>query len=201
MSHADPIGRLIALWSRLPGIGPKTAGRLVYFLLRGQPEYARELGRAIAELPDRITRCARCQDFSPDNPCRLCADPERDRGVLMVVEEPHDLRAMEKSKSYSGLYHVLHGTLSPLEGRGPEQLTVEALLDRVKAGEVKEVILALNPHVEGEATTAFLAEQLRAFPVKVSRLARGIPVGGDLEYLDPQSLGQAVRGRRKLDEE
>ena len=200
MSAADPIGRLIALLSRLPGIGPKSAGRLVYFLLRGNPDYARELGRAIAEIPGQITRCEQCRDLSPSNPCRICADPERDRSLVMVVEEPHDLRAMEKSKSYAGLYHVLHGTLSPLEGRGPEQLTVAALLERARAGEVKEIILALNPHVEGEATTAFLAEQLRELPVKVTRLARGIPVGGDLEYLDSQSLSQAVRGRRKLDE-
>ena len=147
MNAADPIGRLIALLSRLPGIGEKSAGRLVYFLLRGKPEYARELGQALAELPDRIVRCEQCHDLSPSNPCRICADPERDRSAVMVVEEPHDLRAVEKSQSYRGLYHVLHGTLSPLEGRGPEQLTVAALLHRVEAGAVKEVVLALNPHV------------------------------------------------------
>jgi len=201
VSAVDPIGRLIALLSRLPGLGEKSAGRIVYFLLRGNPDYARELGRAMAEIHDQVQRCEQCHDLSLSNPCPICADPERDRSTVMVVEEPHDLRAMEKSKSYRGRYHVLHGTLSPLEGRGPEQLTVEALLSRAQAGELKEIILALNPHVEGEATTAFLAEQLRGLPVKVTRLARGIPVGGDLEYLDPQSLGQAVRGRRKLGEE
>ena len=200
MNAADPIGRLIALLSRFPGIGEKSAGRLVYFLLRGQPEFARELGRALAELHDRIVRCEQCHNLGPSNPCRICADPERDRSVVMVVEEPHDLRAVEKSHSYRGLYHVLHGTLSPLEGRGPEQLTVAALLQRVQAGAVKEVVLALNPHVEGEATTAYLAEQLRGLPVKVTLLARGIPVGGDLEYLDPGSLKQAVSGRKKVGE-
>ena len=201
MSAADPIGRLIALLSRLPGLGEKSAGRLVYFLLRGKPEFARELGRAIAEIPDQIVRCGQCHDLGPGNPCRICADPERDRSVVMVVEEPHDLRAVEKSHSYRGLYHVLHGTLSPLEGRGPEQLTLDALVQRVEAGGVKEVILALNPHVEGDATAAYLAEQLRGLKVKVTLLARGIPVGGDLEYLDPGSLQQAVRGRRKVGEE
>ena len=201
MSETDPIGRLTALLTRLPGIGEKSAGRLVYFLLRGPAEYARELGRAIAEIKDRIVRCGQCQDLSPSDPCRICSDPGRDRAALMVVEEPHDLRAVERSRSYRGLYHVLHGTLSPLEGRGPEQLTLTALLCRLKSGEVKEVILALNPHVEGDATAAYLAEQMAGLPVQVSRLARGIPVGGDLEYLDPGSLTQAVQGRRRQGEE
>jgi len=197
----DPIARLVALLSRLPGLGEKSAGRLVYFLLRGNPDSARELGRAIAELPDQVVRCRQCQDLGASDPCRICHDPERDRSLLMVVEEPHDVRALERAQSFRGLYHVLHGNLSPLLGRGPEQLTVDALLHRLQAGEVKEVILALNPHVEGDATAAYLAERLQGLPLKVSRLARGIPVGGDLEYLDPGSLSQAIRGRRRMEGE
>jgi len=196
----DPIARLVALLARLPGLGDKSASRLVYFLLRGSPDYARELGRAIAELPDQVLRCGQCQDLGASDPCRICADPERDRTLLMVVEEPHDVRALERAQSFRGLYHVLHGTLSPLLGRGPEQLTLDALWRRLQAGEVKEVILALNPHVEGDATAVYLAEQLQGLPVKVSRLARGIPVGGDLEYLDSGSLNQAIRGRRQMGE-
>ena len=198
MSPADPIARLTALLAKLPGLGEKSAGRLVYFLLRSGGDYNRELGQAIAELKEKIVRCRHCQDLSPADPCRICADPERDRAAVMVVEEPHDLRAVERSKSYRGLYHVLHGTLSPLLGRGPDQLTVEALVKRIEQGEIKEVILALNPHVEGDATATYLVEKLSGLPVKISRLARGIPVGGDLEYLDAGSLAQAVQGRRQV---
>ena len=199
MSYYPPsVGRLVEALQRLPGIGPKTAQRLTFHLLK-QPEGAvRELADALVDLKTRAVHCSRCFNVTDEDPCRICASPARDPAVVCVVEEPNDLLAMERTGEYRGRYHVLLGALSPLEGVGPDELKVRELLLRIETDDVREVILATNPNVEGDATAIYLAKLLRPLEVRVTRIARGLPVGGDLEYADEVTLARALEGRREM---
>ena len=194
----DAVTRLVGEFSRLPGIGPKTASRLTYYLLRAPLEQVRSLGEAILDLRERITFCSRCFNITESDPCPVCSDPNRDQRLICVVEEPLDVLAIERTGEYRGLYHVLHGAISPVEGIGPEDLRIRELVQRVDKEAVTEVILATNPSLEGEATAMYIKRQLLPFNVRVTRLARGLPVGGDLEYADAITLARALEGRQEL---
>ncbi len=200
MAHyPEPVARLIEALQRLPGIGPKTAQRLTFFLLKRPVEEVRELSEALIAVKDRIVYCQTCFNVTDEDPCRICRDPARDTRVICVVEEPNDLLAMERTGEFRGGYHVLLGALSPLDGIGPEDLKVRELLARLDTGAgTAEVILATNPNVEGEATALYLAKLLRPLGVKVTRIARGLPVGGDLEYADQVTLSKALEARREI---
>ncbi len=198
-SAAGPVVRLIEEFHKLPGVGPKSAQRLTYYLLRAPQEEARALAQAILEVKDKITFCSTCQNVTDRDPCLICANPERDSTLICVVEEPLDILALERTRSYNGLYHVLHGVISPMDGVGPEHLKVEELLARLKGGSVQEVILATNPNLEGEATAMYLSRLLHPLGVRVTRLARGLPSGADLEYADDLTLTHALEGRQEMD--
>ena len=199
MAHyPEPFARLIEALQRLPGIGPKTAQRLTFFLLKRPVSEVRELSDALIAVKERIVYCGSCFNVTDEDPCRICADPARDARVLCIVEEPNDLLAMERTGEYRGRYHVLLGALSPLDGIGPEDLKVRELLTRLESGDTTEVILATNPNVEGEATALYLARLLRPLGVRITRIARGLPVGGDLEYADQLTLSKALEGRREI---
>lgn len=198
---ASPIDRLVHYLSQLPGIGEKTATRLTFFILRQKPNYAKELAAALADLHDKVGFCKRCQNLTEQNPCQLCVDPRRDARTLLVVETPQDLLAIERSQSYRGLYHILHGAISPLEGVGPNDLKIPELLARLGPEGMQEVILATNPNVEGEATALYLVKILTPLGVRVTRIASGVPVGGGIEYLDPLTLKRALEGRQVLSSE
>jgi len=195
---AEPVRRLIEALQRLPGVGPKTASRLAFYLLRAPATEVQELATAIAELRSRIVYCRRCQNLADSDPCAICSDPARDQGLICVVEEPLDVVAIERTGVFHGLYHVLHGVINPVAGIGPEDLRIGALLDRLAGEAVAEVLIATNPTMEGEATALYLARLLRPRGVRVTRLARGLPVGGDLEYADEITLSRALEGRREL---
>ena len=197
-SAAAPVARLIEEFHKLPGVGPKSAQRLTYYLLRAPEEEARALAQAILEVKEKITFCSVCQNVTDRDPCLICADPERDPSLICVVEEPLDILALERTRSYNGLYHVLHGVISPMDGVGPEHLKVEELLQRLKEGSVQEVVLATNPNLEGEATAMYLGRLLRPLGVRVTRLARGLPSGADLEYADDLTLTRALEGRQEV---
>jgi recombination protein RecR len=182
----------------LPGIGPKTAQRLTFFLVRAPQEEVAELAQAIGELRSQITYCSVCHNITVANPCGICADESRDRRAICVVEEPLDVSALERTREYHGLYHVLHGVISPVDGIGPDDLRIDALMARLRAGGVDEVVLATNPNLEGEATAMYLARLIAPLGVRVTRLARGLPVGGDLEYADEVTLSRAITGRREI---
>lgn len=184
-------------FARLPGIGRKTAYRLTHHLLKASPEEARRLARAIEVMTERVKRCSVCNSIGEADPCEYCSDPRRDRSVICVVEEASDITAIEGSGEYRGLYHVLGGCLSPLDGIGPEELEVDSLLERLEDG-TREVIVATNPSVEGEATATYLHRLLEPLGMTVTRLARGLPVGGDLEYADGVTIAQALSGRRDM---
>ena len=190
--------RLIAALKRLPGVGPKQAERFALHLLRAPRAEVENLVEALREAKAAMRLCARCGDFTDREVCRLCSDPARDAGLVCVVEEPQDAAAFERSRSFKGLYHVLHGALSPLDGVGPERIKARELLERVKAGGVREVVLATDPDTEGEATALWLAEALHPLGVKVTRIAHGVPLGGDLDYLDERTLSHALAGRREI---
>ncbi|MDP8978337.1 MAG: recombination mediator RecR [Actinomycetota bacterium] len=196
--YEGPVQDLITELGRLPGVGPKSAQRLAFHLLSAEPEEARRLARAILEAKERVRFCRRCFNVSEQEECRICRDARRDAHVLCVVEEPRDLQAIEKTAEFRGRYHVLGGAISPIDGVGPERLHVRELLARLEAEDITEVVLATNPNIEGEATASFLARQLKAIGVPVSRIASGLPVGGDLEYADEVTLGRAFAGRRTL---
>lgn len=196
--YPEPVARLIEALQRLPGIGPKTAQRLTFFLLKRPAEEVRELSASLLAVKERIVYCRVCFNVTDEDPCRICADARRDDQVLCVVEEPNDLLAMERTGEFRGRYHVLLGALSPLDGIGPDDIKVRELLTRLEAGGVSEVILATNPNVEGEATALYLAKLLRPLGVRVTRIARGLPVGGDLEYADQVTLSKALEGRREI---
>jgi len=198
VQHAQPIGRLIQELSKLPGIGEKTASRLAMHILRAAKEDAQSLARAILEVKEKIRLCSRCFNLTDQDPCRVCEDPKRNREILCVVSGPEDLIALEKSGGFRGLYHVLHGVLSPLDGVGPKDLRVSELLSRLQGGEVKEVILATNPSVEGEATAQYLSQIIKPLNVRVTRIARGIPMGGDLQYIDEVTLSKSLENRSPL---
>ncbi|MZP29203.1 recombination protein RecR [Heliobacterium undosum] len=196
--YAEPVGRLIEELSKLPGVGPKTAQRLAFHLLHVPRSEAVALAKAIVEAHDKTLYCSVCTNLTDRDPCRICGDANRDRAVICVVEEPRDVVAVEKTREYRGHYHVLHGALSPIEGVGPEQLRISQLMARLADPELKEVIVATNPTVEGEATAAYLARLIKPMGVKVTRIAHGLPVGGDLEYADQVTLLRAMEGRREL---
>jgi len=193
-----PVARLVEELVRLPGIGPKSASRLAYYLLRAPEEEAVALAEAILEMRRRIRLCSRCFNITEIDPCALCDDESRDRSRICVVEEPLDVIALERTGRYHGLYHVLHGALSPVEGIGPEDLRIRELVTRVRLQPVEEIILATNPNLEGDATAMYLAQQLIPLGVRVTRLAHGLPIGGDLEYADEITLSRALEGRREL---
>jgi recombination protein RecR len=196
---AAPLARLIEEFYKLPGIGPKSAQRLAYYLLRMPATDAHSLAQAIIEVKERVTLCSVCQNVTEIDPCRVCASDSRDRTTICVVEEPLDILAVERAGSYKGLYHVLHGAISPMDGIGPEDLKISELLARLRDGTVTEVILATNPNLEGEATSMYLGRLIGPIGLKVTRLARGLPVGGDLEYADDVTLARAFEGRREVD--
>ena len=196
--YPEPVARLIDALQRLPGIGPKTAQRLTFYLLKRSTDEVRELGDALRAMKEKITYCRLCFNVTDDDPCRICTDPRRDPNVICVVEEPNDLLAMERTGEYRGLYHVLLGALSPLDGVGPDDLKIRELLARLEGKDTAEVILATNPNVEGEATALYLAKLLRPLAVRITRIARGLPVGGDLEYADQVTLSKALEGRREM---
>jgi recombination protein RecR len=196
--YPAPVARLIEALQRLPGVGPKTAQRMTFFLLKRPADEVRELSESLVAVKERIVYCRTCFNVTDEDPCRICADPARDDRVLCVVEEPNDLLAMERTGEYRGRYHVLLGALSPLDGVGPDDLKVRELLVRLEQGDVAEVILATNPNVEGEATALYLAKLLRPLGPRVTRIARGLPVGGDLEYADQVTLSKALEGRREI---
>lgn len=193
-----PVQRLINEFARLPGIGPKSAARLTFYLLRVGKEQPIELANALHELVENTQFCSTCFNITEADPCELCADPSRDEGLLCVVEEPLDVVAIERSRAYHGRYHVLHGAISPVEGIGPEDLRIEELVTRVGQGHFHEIILATNPTLEGESTALYLQRRLGDQAPKLTRLARGLPVGGDLEYTDEITLGRALEGRQAL---
>ncbi|MBU2611540.1 MAG: recombination mediator RecR [Chloroflexi bacterium] len=196
----DPIQNLILALERLPGVGPKTASRLAFFLLRAPEELSSQLAEALTELKTKTGFCQECFNITlaGRERCAVCASPQRDGSVLCVVEEPLDMLALERIGAYRGKYHVLHGVLSPIEGIGPDDLKIKPLIERVRRGEVKEVILATNPSMEGDATALYLRQQLQPLNVHLTRLARGLPVGGDLEYADQNTLLRALTGRQEM---
>lgn len=195
-STADPLARLVGELSRLPGIGPKTATRLAHHLLKVPPAEARALAEAVVEVKEKLFHCSSCNSITPIDPCRWCADERRDRTRLCVVEEPFNIEPIERTGEYQGLYHVLLGALSPHRGIGPDRLAIPGLLERLEG--IDEVILATNPNVEGEATALYLARLLKPRGVRVTRLAFGMPVGGDIEYTDEVTLGRSLAGRREM---
>ena len=197
-STAAPLARLIDEFHKLPGIGPKSAQRLAYYLLRMPPQEAQALAAAILDVKERVSLCSICQNVTEIDPCRVCSDDRRDRTIICIVEEPLDILAMERSGNYRGLYHVLHGAISPMDGIGPEDLKTAELLHRLRSGEVVEIILATNPNLEGEATAMYLTRLLKPLGVRVTRLARGLPVGGDIEYADDVTLARALDGRQEM---
>jgi recombination protein RecR len=192
------VAGLIEQLVRLPGIGPKSAQRLAFHLLKVPREEAAALAEAVLAVKDHVRTCRQCGNISEEDVCGICQDPRRDAGLLCVVEEVNDLLAIEKTREFRGLYHVLGGSLSPLDGRGPEQIRGKELLQRIEAGAVREVILATNPNVEGEATALYLLRLLRPHGIRVTRIARGLPMGGDLEYADEATLTRALEGRREI---
>jgi len=195
---AEPLARLILEFKRLPGIGQKSAQRLAFHVLRSSRDDAARLVEAVLDVKDKLGECRVCNNISDSELCPYCMDAHRDRSVLCVVEEPHNILAVETTRMFSGLYHVLHGAISPLRGIGPDQLKLKNLLERLEGGEVREIIIATNPNVEGEATAAYLARLLKPLGLKVTRIAMGIPVGSDLEFADEVTMTKSLENRREL---
>lgn len=196
--HAKPVENLIRKLTKLPGVGEKSATRLALFILRSPAEEMEALARAIVDVKRKVRTCSICFNFTDQEPCAICTDPGRQAGQLCVVEDPGDLVAIEASQGFRGRYHVLHGVLSPLDGVGPDDIRTRELVERVKTGHVQEVILAMNPSVEGEATSLYLAQILKPLGVRVTRIAYGLPAGGDVQYADRVTLGKALENRRDL---
>ena len=193
-----PVSRLIDELSKLPGIGEKNATRLAFHILRSKDEYTIRLAQAIVDTKKNVKSCGTCFNISSEDPCDICTEPSRERDTICIVEEPLDLIAVEKSRVFSGLYHVLNGVIAPLEGIGPEDLTIGPLIKRLKDNNFKEIIIATNPSVEGEATSLYIARLVKPLGVKVSRIAHGIPMGGDIEYTDELTIGKALRDRKEI---
>ena len=201
ISLAAPIARLIDELNKLPGIGPKSAQRLAYHIIRASGEDAAALAQAITDAKDRVILCHLCQNLTDVNPCAICSDGQRDRGIVCVVEQPADILSLEKTHKYRGLYHVLHGAISPINGVGPRDLKIRELMDRLKEGQIGELLLATNPSLEGEATAMYIYRQYTQAGLaggRVTRLARGLPAGGDLEYADEVTLSRALEGRQDM---
>ncbi len=198
MYYPEAIEKLIDAFRQLPGVGPKTAQRLAFFVLKMPKEDVRFMARSLVDAREKIINCTICGNLTDEATCWVCRDSRRDPSLICVVQEPRDVLAMEAISDYRGLYHVLMGALSPMEGMGPDEIRIKELLDRLKQGQVKEVIMATNPNVEGEATALYLARVLKPLGVTVTRIAHGLPVGGDLEYADVLTLSRALEGRREL---
>ena len=193
-----PVSKLIDEVSKLPGIGERNATRLAFYILRSKDEYTRRLAQAILETKSEVRACSNCFNLSSTDPCEICSDESRTVTMICVVEEPLDLIAIEKSREFKGVYHVLNGVISPLDGVGPEDLMITELINRIKDSRIDEVVIATNPSVEGEATSLYIAKLVKPLGIKVTRLAHGIPVGGDIEYTDELTIGKALRDRREI---
>ena len=198
MSAQSTLQVLLDELGKLPGIGPKSAQRIAYYLLESDAEESRRLADAILAVKDQVHFCSRCFNYATEDECSICQDPSRDRTRICVVGEPRDVTAIERTGSYDGLYHVLHGVISPMDKVGPEQLRVRELMARLGSEDIQEVVLATNPDIEGEATASYLARTIKPLGIKVTRLASGLPVGGDLEYADELTLGRAIEERREV---
>jgi recombination protein RecR len=196
--YPEPLAKLIDAFSRLPGIGPKTAARHAFHVLRMKEEDCIEFAKALVNVKRNLHYCSVCCNITDTDPCRICQDKGRDRSIICVVQEPKDLVAMERTREYNGFYHVLHGAISPMEGIGPDELRIADLLKRLGDEQVQELILATNPNIEGEATAMYLSRLVRSFGLKVTRIAHGLPVGGDLEYADEVTLTKSLEGRREI---
>jgi len=194
----EPVARLIEAFAQLPGVGPKTASRLTFYLLRRPAEQSEALAEALRDLKQKTVFCSSCYNITEQSPCGVCRDDSRDRSIICVVEEPLDVLAIDRTGEFRGLYHVLHGSISPVDGIGPDELRIGELMARLDVEPIQEVLLATNPNLEGEATAMYLARLIQPKGVRVTRLARGLPVGGDLEYADSVTLGRALEGRREM---
>ncbi|MGM8215738.1 recombination mediator RecR [Bacillaceae bacterium W0354] len=198
MYYPEPISKLVDSFTKLPGIGPKTAVRLAFFVLNMEEDDVIDFAKALVNAKRELTHCTVCGHITDTDPCSICSDQDRDESVICVVQDPKDVIAMEKMRDYRGRYHVLHGAISPMDGIGPEDINVPSLLERLKNEEVEELILATNPNVEGEATAMYISRLVKPSGIRVSRIAHGLPVGGDLEYADEVTLSKALEGRRDL---
>ncbi|MED4588308.1 recombination mediator RecR [Priestia flexa] len=198
MHYPEPISKLIDSFMKLPGIGPKTAVRLAFFVLNMKEDTVLDFAKALVNAKRNLTYCSTCGHITDQDPCYICQDQRRDRTIVCVVQDPKDVIAMEKMKEYTGLYHVLHGAISPMEGIGPEDIKVPELLKRLQNDEIQEVILATNPNIEGEATAMYISRLLKPTGIRITRIAHGLPVGGDLEYADEVTLSKALEGRRDV---
>ena len=198
MDFAEPMARLIDEFKRLPGIGPKSAQRMAFHVLRAPREEAERLAQAVLDVKDRMRLCAVCYNISDSETCSICSDSSRNQNVLCVVEEPKNIIVIERTRQFQGLYHVLHGSLSPLRGIGPEQLKVKGLLERLQSGTIEEIIVATNHTVEGEATAVYLSRLLKPLGVRVTRIGMGIPVGSDLDYVDEVTMQKSMEGRKEI---
>lgn len=198
MHYPEPIAKLIDSFMKLPGIGPKTAVRLAFYVINMNDDDVMEFGRSLVNVKRNLIFCSECQNISDRDPCYICDDSSRDRSIICVVQDPKDVIALEKMRDYRGLYHVLHGSISPVEGIGPEDIKVTELIQRLEDERIKEIILATNPTIEGEATAMYISRLVKPIGIKTSRIAHGLPVGGDLEYADEVTLSKALEGRREL---
>lgn len=198
MFYPEPISKLIEGFMKLPGIGPKTAGRLAFFVLNMKEDDVLDLAKALVNAKRQLHYCSVCNNITDLDPCHICRDKRRDGSIICVVQEPRDVVAMEKTREFEGYYHVLHGAISPMDGIGPEDIRIPDLLKRLSDEQVKEVILATNPNIEGEATAMYISRLIKPFGIRVTRIAHGLPVGGDLEYADEVTLTKALEGRREL---
>lgn len=198
MNYPPSLQKAIDVFSRFPGVGPKTAARLSFFLLSRSPGEVEEMAKALLEVKNKIRFCSLCAGFTEEDPCVICSNSRREHGTICVVQNPRDVIILEKTGQFQGLYHVLHGALSPLDGLGPDELRIPLLLKRLKEGQVKELIIATNPNVEGDATAVYLSQLVKPLGIKVTRIAFGLPVGGDLEYADELTLGRALGGRQEI---
>ncbi|MFD2616607.1 recombination mediator RecR [Terrilactibacillus laevilacticus] len=198
MQYPEPIAKLIDSFMKLPGIGPKTAVRLAFHVINMNEEDVLEFGRSLVNVKRKLIYCSVCQNISDRDPCYICDDSSRDRSVICVVQDPKDVMAIEKMRDYNGLYHVLHGSISPVDGIGPEDIKITELIQRLSDEGIKEIILATNPTIEGEATAMYISRLVKPIGIRVTRIAHGLPVGGDLEYADEVTLSKALEGRREL---
>ncbi|MDQ7113998.1 recombination mediator RecR [Staphylococcus simulans] len=198
MHYPEPISKLIDSFMKLPGIGPKTAQRLAFHVLDMKEDDVIQFAKALVDVKRELTYCSTCGHITEEDPCYICQDKQRDRSVICVVEDDKDVIAMEKMREYKGLYHVLHGAISPMDGIGPEDINIPSLIERLKDEEVKELILAMNPNLEGESTAMYISRLVKPIGIKVTRLAQGLSVGGDLEYADEVTLSRAIAGRTEM---
>jgi recombination protein RecR len=198
LHYPEPIAKLIDSFSRLPGIGPKTAGRLAFHIIRMKEEDVLEFAKSLVNVKRNLHYCSICFNITDTDPCRICQDKSRDPSVICIVQEPKDVGAMERTREFNGYYHVLHGAISPMEGIGPDEIRITELLKRLGDDTIQEMILATNPNIEGEATAMYISRLVKNFGIKVTRIAHGLPVGGDLEYADEVTLSKALEGRREI---